>query len=691
MKERREIIKELSENYKSVTGNYNTFSLKKNKDLLEEITYYTSFLDEDADIKERLYLLENELDEKPKCVCCKKSNVTLVNTVKGYRFYCGQDCFTKINNMKFLERMEFFKDNFFNIEPCDLTFFKKTVDEHFTTDKGLNKMFVKELGIPITFKEISKLIYIKTKDFLPLDTSTSTLIYCTYNEVKEKPTCKVCGSDSISLISFEKGFEKYCSTTCSNIYNKDLVKEKMLEQHGVDNYFASKEFAEKRKIQLEQQKSDPNYLHHMKDPECIKKMWNSKKRNGTTNTSSIEGSIYEDLCSAYKKVSREYREHRYPFHCDFYIEDIDLFLEVQGYWTHGNEAFNPSNKGHLEELSRMKEKAIKSEHYKNAIETWTNADPFKRLTARNNSLNFLEVFSYRGKLDLLTQIDRALGNFDLNYTDDVLQKEMDYFNNTRGRLETRNTKNKIIFQFTPQFFEVENNLYKTDPIIRRKLIENRIKYLNKKEQDLSDLELLTGFKKSGLHYGFSHFSPLWIKYFIEKYGVSSIYDPCGGWGHRLVGTGKTEYIYNDIDERNVESVKNISNYFSMENKTFYNRDSSEFVPKEEYDAVFTCPPYYDLEDYTHSQTSHRKYSNYSDWLNSWWFKTADNFLSKKPKYIGIVLKENLVEDMIGLIENKGYSILEKSIVGLPKNGYLSKQNSKNKEFLVVLKRAYLLD
>ena len=32
-------------------------------------------------------------------------------------------------------------------------------------------------------------------------------------------------------------------------------------------------------------------------------------------------------------------------------------------------------------------------------------------------------------------------------------------------------------------------------------------------------------------------------------------------------------------------------------KSFYNKDASKFIPEEEYEAVFTCPPYYNIEIY----------------------------------------------------------------------------------------------
>jgi len=38
------------------------------------------------------------------------------------------------------------------------------------------------------------------------------------------------------------------------------------------------------------------------------------------------------------------KDLRYPFHVDFYLPDFDLFIEIQGNWTHGLHPYDGSNK-----------------------------------------------------------------------------------------------------------------------------------------------------------------------------------------------------------------------------------------------------------------------------------------------------------------------------------------------------------
>ena len=65
------------------------------------------------------------------------------------------------------------------------------------------------------------------------------------------------------------------------------------------------------------------------------------KKNGTYKKSKKEDECYELLIKKYDNVIRQYRdENRYPFNCDFYIPNEDLFIEFNGYWTHGSHPYN---------------------------------------------------------------------------------------------------------------------------------------------------------------------------------------------------------------------------------------------------------------------------------------------------------------------------------------------------------------
>jgi len=171
-------------------------------------------------------------------------------------------------------------------------------------------------------------------------------------------------------------------------------------------------------------------------------------------------------------------------------------------------------------------------------------------------------------------------------------------------------------------------------------------------------------KISGIHYGFSHFSPFWIKVFIDEFNITSIYDPCGGWGHRLLGAWDIDYYYNDIDKRTYSGVKKIYEEHKEKNfhqKKFYCKDAASFSLNETYDAVFTCPPYFDIENYTHEETSTKKYPKYEDWLNDWWGGVVRN--CSPTKYFAFVINEEYKEDMVNVVVTNGYKVIGERALG----------------------------
>lgn len=131
--------------------------------------------------------------------------------------------------------------------------------------------------------------------------------------------------------------------------------------------------------------------YHTQTKSFINKMQNTRKQHNTFNTSKPEEEIYNLLCKKYKEIKRQYKSDLYPFACDFYIPEIDTYIEYQGWWGHGNEPFNKNNPKHQEKIKLWESK--KSSQYKSAIIQWTKKDIEKRKTAKDNNLNWIEFFN----------------------------------------------------------------------------------------------------------------------------------------------------------------------------------------------------------------------------------------------------------------------------------------------------------
>lgn len=162
-----------------------------------------------------------------------------------------------------------------------------------------------------------------------------------------------------------------------------------LEQYGVTNVFQLKEVKDKiKQTNLERYGVEYN----MQNKEVRNKVDITKRKNGTFNTSKPEQEIKRLLEEKFPNVQYQYKSEKYPFNCDFYIPELDLYIEFQGTWTHGKHPFSESVED-LETVNKWKTESITSEFYKNAIEVWTIKDVEKRKIALQNNINWLEFFA----------------------------------------------------------------------------------------------------------------------------------------------------------------------------------------------------------------------------------------------------------------------------------------------------------
>lgn len=162
-----------------------------------------------------------------------------------------------------------------------------------------------------------------------------------------------------------------------------------LEQYGVTNVFQLKAVKDKiKQTNLERYGVE----HNMQNKEVRNKVDITKRKNGTFNTSKPEQEIKRLLEEKFPNVQYQYKSEKYPFNCDFYIPELDLYIEFQGTWTHGKHPFSESVED-LETVNKWKTESITSEFYKNAIEVWTIKDVEKRKIALQNNINWLEFFA----------------------------------------------------------------------------------------------------------------------------------------------------------------------------------------------------------------------------------------------------------------------------------------------------------
>lgn len=135
--------------------------------------------------------------------------------------------------------------------------------------------------------------------------------------------------------------------------------------------------------------------------EYIDKMQQTKKERGTFNTSKHEDQAYEQIKKLYPNTLRQYKTKEYPFACDFYIPELNLYIEYQESWTHGGRPYVETDEQCKQQLNYWIEKSKTSKFYKVAIQTWTQRDVNKRNIAIQNKLNYLEIFTKQQLIEWL--------------------------------------------------------------------------------------------------------------------------------------------------------------------------------------------------------------------------------------------------------------------------------------------------
>ena len=178
-----------------------------------------------------------------------------------------------------------------------------------------------------------------------------------------------------------------------DLYNKNRIKT-CLKNFGTE-YFTQSEFYKNNLL------------------EYNRKKYETMKRNNSFNKSKSEDKLYQIFCKEFgdDNILRQYRSEHYPFNCDFYIKDLDLYIEYNGNWTHGKHPFDETNPDDLKTLQLWKDKSMEvnfkgeqKKYYLGAINVWTNLDVRKRNKAKENNLRFIEIWDLKNINEIIKKI-----------------------------------------------------------------------------------------------------------------------------------------------------------------------------------------------------------------------------------------------------------------------------------------------
>lgn len=325
-------------------------------------------------LKESLYRIMRHIEYHTKCPICGK--YTTFNPLKEscYNDHCSRSCEMKDKNVMEKHNQSCLKKygSVNNFQKGKQTKLKKYGNENYNNTEKRNNTNLEKYGNICSLHN---------------------------EEIREK--------------TFKTNLEKYGTKFAqSNIIVKDKIKKSNIntckEKYGVENIMQTN-FAQQHQKETLQNKygvdniSKSNLIKE-NIKEIVNKRNNTKKENNTFNSSLPEQESYELLKEKYKDVISQYSSNLYPFACDFYIPELDLYIECNYHWTHGGKPYE----GTKEDLDKIKLwKSKNTKFYNNAINTWSILDVKKFNIAKKNNLNYLVFWN-------INELKKWINNYDNN-------------------------------------------------------------------------------------------------------------------------------------------------------------------------------------------------------------------------------------------------------------------------------------
>jgi hypothetical protein len=339
-------------------GNYTkeNYFKKHFPDVYDEVSLW-SFLDNFKFNQKLFHFFHDDKDLKLGiCKHCGKNRCRFRNMVIGYDDFCSWSCASSSDEKKqkvFQTKLERYGDgNYYNLEKAKQTNINKFGTNFYSqTDECKNRM-----------KQTCQERY--GHDY-----------YSQTNEYKNK--------------YIKTSLERYGAENFSKTLDyKEKYRQTCLDRYGEESYSLTSECQEKMKQTCQERYGHDYFTQTDKYKEIS---YQTKKLNHTFNSSKIERDLSTWLTSNNINFISQYKSDVYPFCCDFYFPEYDLYVEIQGHWTHGGHSFNSENQNDINTLNLWKSKG--TGYYDWAINVWTVSDVLKRKTAHENNLNYLEIFS----------------------------------------------------------------------------------------------------------------------------------------------------------------------------------------------------------------------------------------------------------------------------------------------------------
>jgi len=127
----------------------------------------------------------------------------------------------------------------------------------------------------------------------------------------------------------------------------------------------------------------------------------------------------------------------------------------------------------------------------------------------------------------------------------------------------------------------------------------------------------------------SQFKPSAALALYRFFGATRVYDPCGGWGDRLVAAlaGDIHYHCRDTNPLVIAADSAMEQMYPHKGHVSFDYRGSEIDPPDgKFDLAFTSPPYWKAEKYQGDTSSHKMYKKFDAWMEGFLFPMVENCL-----------------------------------------------------------------
>ena len=341
----------------------NTHAIKRlNTDEVEYLK--TRFLDSES-INETIKRLFYNIETKPKCPICNKPVKWLGKPKRLMLNTCSLDCGFKLRTQHIKETCQ----EKYGVSNCFASEEKK---------QKIKETCLHRYGVDNPHKNAQVIEKTRNTCLKRYGVLNGGGIPEAIKKIKQTKLERYADEKYVNIEKCKQTkFERYRNPNYNNML-KNITTCKA--KYNVDYWFQSIEYKSNIK-------------------EYQRKIRQTKLKNNTLLDSKLESIAYSLLKKYFSVIKCQWKDdEKYPYNCDFYIPEIDTWIEIQGFVTHGPEQFNENNLEHLEKVSILKQKNLDHKTpnknlYFEILKCWTEIDVKKRNTAKSNNLNYKEFWN----------------------------------------------------------------------------------------------------------------------------------------------------------------------------------------------------------------------------------------------------------------------------------------------------------